>query len=105
MFFILNLLNNAKYIIIAAVVALLLVMYGCVKCSHHTQDLARVKHNNQKRDEHVEKDLDRTQLYEQRQKTRFLERKKVKNPKYKRLTPEELQKARDKNFEDLEGRL
>ena len=91
-----------KYILLGTGVLLILFGYGCIKCSHIRADKARIDHNNQKRDDYVDKEKTRTYRYSELEKRRLDEAPKVK--KYdKKLTPKQIKDKRDKNIQDMFG--
>ena len=105
--FLFSLIKNMRVMLALGVVLALLVSFGVLKCNQKLEDSRRIKHNNQKRDAYVEKETNRVQIYEERERANFLEKKRVKPGEGKeiKLTPEQIKKKREKNFKELEGIL
>ena len=113
-------------------VLIIILLFGAHKCNQIREDNARIKHNNEKRDTYVEKEVERIKRYTEKQKDKSAKalRLKILNNLYvdkncitnnqnltkkeimikckrdiPKFSPEERKKAIEESFKELEGLL
>ena len=91
--------------LIIAVVLGFVIFLVVNKCGTISEDKARIEHNDQRRDDFVKKEGSRAKLHQEREKSKFFQAPKVKKYTGKKLSKDEVLKARERNILDIEGNV